>query len=358
MKLVSDRSLDPWADVVGHVDALARLEAAAASPVHAYLFVGSQGSGSYPVALGFGGLILAGGEHDPTSPDARHIALARQAKHPDLVVIEPEGSTIRVAEADQIIRAGLRSPMEGDRKVIVVRGIDAIEEAAIGKLLKVVEEPPESAVFVLLAEEIPPELITIASRCVTIEFAPLPVPVIAAALIERGVNSARAEAAAVASGGDMARAELLVGDDGLAARAEMWRQVPQRLDGTGSTVVAIVNELRAGMDHAQEPLEVRHAEEKAALEERVEQLGERGSGRAELVARHKRELRRLRADELRFGLATLARTYRDRLVDGDDRQPVVALDHIQTTAEHLIRNPNEALLLQALLLRCGPETAP
>jgi DNA polymerase-3 subunit delta' len=124
-------------------------------------------------------------------------------------------------------------------------------------------------------------------------------------------------------------------------------------------VTELVDQVRDGMDRAQGPLEARQAVELEALEERVEQLGERGSGRAELVARHRREVRRARTDELRFGLATLARVYRDRLVEGDTPAAVdaaeAALAAVQETAENLIRNPNEALLLHALFLRLSPE---
>ncbi len=344
-----------FAEVVGHESARAMLSAAAAAPVHAYLFLGSPGSGSYQAALGFAGLILAGGSDTAGSPTAeRHVRLAREAAHADLIVVESEGATIRVAEAEQVIRAGLRTPREGDRKVIIVRGVDAIEEAAIGKLLKVIEEPPPSAVFVLLAEEVPPELVTIASRCVPVEFGPLSIAVLERTLVDRGVPAERALAAATAAGGDLARASLLAADESLAGRVDGWRSVPDRLDGSGSTVVELVGSLRAGMDQAQEALEARHGEELERLAERVEQFGERGSGRAELVARHKREIRRLRADELRFGLATLARVYRDRLIAGPDPAAETALAAIQTTAENLIRNPNEPLLLQHLLLQLSP----
>jgi DNA polymerase-3 subunit delta' len=364
--------VDPWAEVVGQRAALDRLEAAARAPVHAYLFLGSLGSGSAAAALGFAGLLLAEAGRDQRDETAasgsavpgpsgsgdevaveRHIRLAVEAKHPDLVVVEAEGSALRVSEADQIIRAGLRSPIEGRRKVIVVKGVDAIEEAAVGKLLKVIEEPPASAVFVLLAEEVPPELVTIVSRCVTVDFGPLSIQQMTAALVERGIAEERALTAATAAGGDFERARLLAADEGLAARAELWGRLPERLDGTGSTVGTLVQEIRAGMDQAQVPLEERQATELQQLEERVEQLGERGSGRAELVARHKRELRRLRSDELRFGMATLARAYRDRLVAAPDPAVERALGLIQTATENLIRNPNEALLLQDLLLQIG-----
>jgi DNA polymerase-3 subunit delta' len=361
-------SVDPWAEMVGQDEARARLEIAARSPVHAYLFLGTRGSGTFRAALGFAGLVLAAGLGPEAAAEAvdRAVSLAVGGRHPDVVVVEPQGASLRVSEAEEIIRAGLRTPVEGKRKVIVVTGVEVLEEAAIGKLLKVIEEPPPSTVFVLLAEEVPPEMVTIASRCVTVEFGPLSVSELERALEEAGVDRERAEVAAAAAGGDLDRARLLATDDELAARAERWRRVPERLDGSGYLVAELVDELRSGMDQAQGPLEERQQGELEELEARVEQLGERGSGRTELVARHKREIRRLRSDELRFGLATLARVYRDRLVAGcgtgptaapargDDERSFEALAAIQETAENLVRNPNEALLLQHLFLRLPP----
>ncbi|MGB5757246.1 MAG: hypothetical protein WBM50_10055 [Acidimicrobiales bacterium] len=354
--------LDPWRHLIGQLEARARLETAAASPVHAYLFLGNRGSGTFRAALGFAGLILAS-EHDDEPAAHRALSLAVEGKHPDVVVIEPQGAALRVSEAEEIIRAGLRTPVEGRRKVIVVPGAEAIEEAAIGKLLKVVEEPPPSTVFVLLAEEVPPETVTIASRCVIVEFGPLSPLDLEQALLDAGVDQERASVAASAAGGDLDRARLLATDDDLAERARLWQDVPRRLDGSGYMATELVNEVRSGMDRAQGPLEVQHQAEIEQLEARVEQLGERGSGRSELVARHKREIRRLRSDELRFGLATLARTYRDHLVDGSgsalmmtEPQTYEALQAIQIAAENLIRNPNEALLLQDLFLRLAPGT--
>ena len=61
-------------------------------------------------------------------------------------------------------------------------------------------------------------------------------------------------------------------------------------------------------------------------------------------------------DELRFGLSTLQEAYRDAHVDGSGptRACLEAADAIVETAEALERNPNEQLLLQALLLRLPP----
>jgi DNA polymerase-3 subunit delta' len=101
-------------------------------------------------------------------------------------------------------------------------------------------------------------------------------------------------------------------------------------------------------------LRAAQAEELARLEERVARLGERGSGRRELTERHKREERRHRTDELRFGLLTLARRFRDELVHAARPGPELeALEAIQATAEGLARNPNVTLQLQALFAAIG-----
>ena len=86
----------------------------------------------------------------------------------------------------------------------------------------------------------------------------------------------------------------------------------------------------------------------------MDELGERGSSQKRLEDRHKRELRRHRTDELKVGLATVAATYRDALVSGRVHNPSSAVDgvrEIHEAIEALERNPNEHLLLQALLLR-------
>ncbi|HZA87760.1 MAG TPA: hypothetical protein VE466_12865, partial [Acidimicrobiales bacterium] len=98
--------------------------------------------------------------------------------------------------------------------------------------------------------------------------------------------------------------------------------------------------------------------ETAALEEQIERFGLRGAGKREVEARHKREVRRFRAAELRFGLATLAAAYRDALAaEGTDvaaASLVDAASRIDEAGVALARYPNETLLLQALMARLPP----
>lgn len=350
---------DPWLAVVGQPDAVRRLAAAAANPVHAYLFVGPTGAGKRRAAAVFGGEILAAAAPDRAE---RHRRLAADDKHPDVVVIAPRGTMLRKGtdadpgEVSEIIREATRSPIEGTRKVVVIDQFQTAEAVPSNMLLKLVEEPPASTIFVLLATDVPPHQITIESRCTRVDFGALSADDIAAALVAEGLADVeRAAVVAGAANGDLARARVLVLDERLAGRRDAWWSVPDRLDGTGAAVGALVEELRTLIDDASAARVARHAEEIAALEEREEQLGTRGSGRREMEARHKRELRQFRTDEVRFGLATLARRYRETVASGDPRQgPLDAVDRIRAAADALVRNPNEALLLQALFVRLPP----
>lgn len=348
-----ETAVDPFAEVLGQERAVAQLRAAVEAPVHAYLLVGPQGWGARALARGLAAGLLAVGLDPDDAARARRLALAEH--HADLVVVEPEGTLLRDVEAGRLIRLAHRTPVEGARKVVLGTGFAAATPKAVAQLLKVIEEPPASTVFVLLADELIPELVTIASRCTTVELDPVPDALLAARLVDDGAEPAVAERAARAAGGDLDRARALVGDERLALRLDAWSAVAVTLDGTGHTAWRLVGELQATVVDALAHHEAGHKAELDALDARAAERGERGSGRKELVEHHKRALRRARTLELRLGLATLAARYRDALVagvDADRAALVGAVAAIDAAVEALaLRNPNETLLLQALLLR-------
>jgi len=334
--------------LVATAAAVESLRAAVAAPVHAYLLVGPPGSGKGPAARAFAAALLCPRGGCGRCPTCERVLAGR---HPDAVTVERQGAFVSVAQAREIQRLALRTPHEGPRKVLVLGDFHLVREAA-PILLKVVEEPPASTVFVILAEHVPPELATIASRCAVVELGALAPAAVAAALVAEGVAQEVAGAAAEAAGGRLDRARLLASDPGFGARRRAWQEAPGRLDGTGATVARVAGELAGLLGAASAALEDRQRAELEELEERVRRTGERGSGRRELVERHRREQRRLRADELRAGLAVLAGAYRDAaLAPRPPTGTLQALAAIQAAAEAMERNPNELLLLQALLLR-------
>ncbi|MDO8390435.1 MAG: hypothetical protein Q7V57_08100 [Actinomycetota bacterium] len=338
-----------WDGVVGQTRAVEQLSRAASSAVHAYLFVGPPGSTKHEAARAFAALLLTG--HD--DPDTRASRLALAGEHPDVREVERQGARISKEQVSEIIRNASMAPMEGTRKVMVLHEFHLLEAEGAARLLKTIEEPPPSAVFIVLADQVPPELVTIASRCVRIDFSSIPESVIRERLVAEGAPQLAAEQAAAAAEGNLTRARVLVTDTGLMARRQAFAGVPRRLDGTGATVIALCSEMNGLIEAAAAPLAARQAEEAEALEARVAAAGERGSGRKQLEDRHKREQRRHRVDELRSGMSVMAGVYRDALVAGTLPRPeagVAAVQRIHKALEALERNPNETLLLQALLL--------
>ena len=234
---------------------------------------------------------------------------------------------------------------------MIVNRFDTAEPEAVASLLKTIEEPSLSTIFILLAESVPDSHVTISSRCVRVDVPAMTAERLADLLKSEGVETEDAIRLAEASAGNLGRARLLQEDASFIIRQEAWRTLPDRLDGSGAAVSIAVEELQKMIDDAQSPLTDRHNQELEHLGQQEEIFGTRGSGRQEVVERHKREIRRLRDDELRFGLATLSRRYRDLGIASDNYEGLDAVEMITGAALELIRNPNERLLLQALFLK-------
>jgi DNA polymerase-3 subunit delta' len=354
--------------VVGQERAVAALRAAARSPVHAYLLVGQPGSGARAAARGFAAALLC--PHGGCGGCAT-CWRSLDGAHPDLVTIERTGAAIDVDDARRLGALALRRPLEAARQVLVLGDVHLAERAAPA-LLKTLEEPPATTVFVLLADDVRPDLATVASRCVEIPFPPVPTGTIAAWLVERGTDPARARLVAEGAGGSVERARLLVEDPGFADRLSLWRSIPSRLDGHGAVAGALAREVLAATERALAPLRAEHEGELAALEADAKAMGERGlPGRKDVLDRQHREERRWRTDELRTGLGVLARAYRDRLVDAvatpavtateqarpfrpdEAKGDVAAVTLVSDAARALRRNAQETLLLEVLFVRLG-----
>jgi len=347
--------------VVGQERAVARLVDAARQPVHAYLFQGPPGSGKRAAARGLAAALLC---PDGGCGVCNSCRRALAGTHPDLVTVERSGASLDVDDAREITARAQRRPLESARQVLVVPDVHLAARAAPA-LLKTVEEPPPSTIFVLLADDLPPGLATIVSRCVQVPFVAVAPRTVEAWLVSRGVASGVAAEVATASGGNLDRARLLAEDPGFDDRRRRWRTVPARLDGTGAAAVVVADELLGLADGAMAPLRDRHARELAGLEEQAEAVGARGiPGRKAVEDRHKREERRWRTDDLRMGLAALADAYRDRLVatvdgdarpgtpgvDADRRAAAGRVDAVGRAAAALVRNVREDLLLESLMV--------
>ncbi|MFM9133465.1 MAG: hypothetical protein ACKORY_12315 [Actinomycetota bacterium] len=111
--------------------------------------------------------------------------------------------------------------------------------------------------IILLADTMVDTLVTVASRCLAVHFGLIDTGTITAALVEAGIAPSTAAQAAAAAHGILDRARQLATDPQLVHRREQFAGIPRRVDGSGSTVVAIVDEVLALIDEAAGPLERR-----------------------------------------------------------------------------------------------------
>jgi DNA polymerase-3 subunit delta' len=148
-----------FADVPEQAEAKRLIEAALADGgAHAYLFHGPAGVGKRGAARAFAGALLG----DPRRVDA--------GTHPDLRVIEALGEMIRIEEIRALHHDLHMRPFEADRRVYLLLDAHLLNDEAAAALLKDLEEPPEYATLVLVADELGPLPETIRSRCQLVPF--------------------------------------------------------------------------------------------------------------------------------------------------------------------------------------------
>src|SRR3954470_66405 len=174
--------------------------ALAEGPAHAYLFHGPAGVGKRRAAFAFAGELLG---------DAGRV---ERRTHPDLYVLEPIGDQVLIDEIRALRRDLHMRPFEASRRVYVILDAHTMNEAAADALLKDLEEPPEYAVIVLVANDLGPLPETIRSRCQLVPFRRLSERAVRAAIAELAPELSEEQATTLArvAGGRLDRARRLV----------------------------------------------------------------------------------------------------------------------------------------------------
>ncbi len=338
-----------WDSIIGQDRPVDQLRHAGINPVHAFLLIGPEGCGKEEAARAFAAHLLS----DSDELSERTNDLVMRGAHPDVHEIRRTGASILTEQAEEAIKIASITPTEGNRKVIIMHEVELMAPGAAARLLKTVEEPPTGVFFIMLSDQINDSLVTIASRCMIIHFGLLSTEVITAALINGGSSRHTAEIAARSARGSLSRARILATDPQLVQRREFFANIPRRIDGTGATVAAIVEQILGLIDGSSEPLVAFQEQEIANLDRNLVLMGVKRGGKKQLEERHKRELRRHRTEELRAGLTEVAGVYRDELaLNAHIHRPeayITAVTRIHEAMRHLSLNINEAIMLRDLI---------
>lgn len=196
---------------------------------HAQLFIGPEGSGTLPMALAYAQYIICnnkGSENEggsaacnlkfdhlqhpdlhfvypvatndsiksnPTSDDflSTWIDFLKETPYGSVndwyeaIGIQKKQGNISVHEAASILKKLILKPFEGGYKVMIIWMAEKMNTEAANKLLKLLEEPTDKTVFILIAEDEKAILQTILSRCQILHFNALNEQEIVQGLIEK-----------------------------------------------------------------------------------------------------------------------------------------------------------------------------
>ena len=217
---------DSFDGVIGHERVVELLRREVSAPAQAYLFTGPDSVGKATLAVRFAAALLCAerGEHDV---ECRSCRLVREGVHPDVTVVEPEGATsLGVDQAREVVTRSSLRPVESDRSVFLFPEAGTMTEQAANALLKTLEEPTASVVFLLVAESEDDFPATVASRCRTIHVGRVPQATMVAALEGRGLDHAAAEGVAVVSGGRPGLALALMDRPEVSRFRDLWLAIP------------------------------------------------------------------------------------------------------------------------------------
>ena len=255
-----------WADLTGQHHIVPALAAAAAgeSMTPTWLLTGPAGSGRSVVALAFAAALQCetrtGCGHCPACAAVLHRV------HADLVFVSPEGLSIGIDEAREVVRRAASSPSVGRYRIVIIEDADRLTEHAENTLLKTLEEPPERTVILLCAPSAADMLVTTASRCRQVQLRTPSSADLTEALIGEGVDPAIASFAARAAQGHLGRARRLATDEAARSRRADVLRLPTRLGGLADALAAAADLYEAAAEESGASFADRDVTELASLE--------------------------------------------------------------------------------------------
>lgn len=156
---------------------------------HAFLFTGLNGVGKKSAALSFA-MVCNCYELRNKAADSKRMHLGQSSSatpcgscgsckkiisgtHPDIHVVKPAGTIIKVEQIRALCRRLTLKPNEASIRLAVISDAHMLNPEAGNTLLKTLEEPPDNTIFILTALQATDLLPTIVSRCRHIRFNPI-----------------------------------------------------------------------------------------------------------------------------------------------------------------------------------------
>lgn len=171
---------------------------------HAQLFSGPEGVGKARVARAFVAAFFCEEARKAGVQDGcgtcRSCRWVAAGTHPDVLVVEPDGQTIRREQVMSVVAATNFRPVSAPARFVLIEEAHALGEEAANAMLKTLEEPSGETHFILLTDQPQRLLTTIVSRVQTLSFGGLAPEALADVLDEDAPPAVRRRVAALAQG--------------------------------------------------------------------------------------------------------------------------------------------------------------
>lgn len=345
---------------------------------HAWLITGPPGSGRSTLAYAVAAELLSAGRDDAEARSVRAQVDART--HPDLTVLATEKVVISIEEIRKLVQSAQFAPSQSRFRVIVIEDADRMAERSSNVLLKSLEEPPETTIWLLCAPSEADLLPTIRSRVRAVRLRLPSVDAVARIVAERtGVDAALARTVAREAQQHIGMAVRLGKDEAARARRAATIDLALNITSVASAVAAAADLMKVAGEDAAQLTEQRDDAERAellrtlgvepgapvprAMQPQVRALEEDQKRRAtrslrDGIDRALQDLLSLYRDilmvQLSTGLELVNDAIRDRVEQAaaaaTPQQTLAALDAIAEARKRIAMNVQPALAIEAMTM--------
>lgn len=170
---------------------------------HFFIFVGPNGVGKVSMAKEFAMALNCVSSEGPCRICNTCLSIINN-KNPDVIFINNE--TIGISQTRELRELAFLSPISGRYRIFILENAENLTLPSANSLLKVLEEPPSSSIFIFTVRDISNVLKTIVSRALVVPFSPVKRDIIFSLLVEKGCPEDLALEISYLSGGDVEEA--------------------------------------------------------------------------------------------------------------------------------------------------------
>lgn len=364
--------------------AASRLDRADSSMTQAWLFTGPPGSGRSNAARALAASLECTGPV-PGCGECSACRNVMAGNHPDVEIVATQGVTITVDQTRSLVGGSYMAPGVGRWRVIIVEDADRMAERTTNVLLKAIEEPPPTTIWILCTPSPEDVMQTIRSRCRGVNLVVPAAEDVADLLVRRdGVDPAVAIVAARAAQSHIGRARALALDPQVGEQRQATLRAALSVRGAADAIIGAQRIMNVAVDVAGSKAGTSKDENIAELKR---SLGIEDGARVppavraqirEVEEEHKRRATRAKRDELDRAMVDILSIFRDvltvqlgadiALVNADfsrgiealaeastPEQSVERMDAIALARKRLAGNVDPLLAVEAMMMAFRPQ---